>query len=264
MLPPHRSTGWSVARLKQVSVHNRLLQALSPEDFTLIEPELERIALPRGMVLVEPDEPIAHVIFFEAGIGSVVALASASRRVEVRIVGREGFVDPSVALGVSHTPYQSFVQVEGHGHRIGAAHLGRAMEASRSLHGLLLRYVHVAGIQVAATAAANGESVLSERLARWLLMCHDRVEGDALSLTHEFLAVMLGVRRAGVTEALHLLEEAGIIRARRASITILDRGRLEETAGDSYGAPEAEYERLIPGPGSSRAGHLRLVSRGGA
>jgi DNA-binding transcriptional regulator YhcF (GntR family) len=85
--------------------------------------------------------------------------------------------------------------------------------------------------------------------SRWLLMCHDRVDGDELPLTHEFLSLMLAVRRAGVTEAIHLLEGAGIITARRAIITIIDRERLEETADDSYGAPEAEYERLIPMPG---------------
>ena len=101
--------------------------------------------------------------------------------------------------------------------------------------------------------------MVGQRLARWLLMCHDRVNGDELPLTHEFLSIMLAVRRAGVTEAIHVLEGAGIIRARRAFITILDRERLEETAGESYGVPEAEYERLIPRSGFAGGDHLRLV-----
>ena len=115
------------------------------------------------------------------------------------------------------------------------------------------------GVQVAATAAANSERVIGQRLARWLLMCHDRIEGDDLPLTHEFLSIMLAVRRAGVTEAIHLLEGADLITARRAFITIVDRERLEETAGESYGEPEAEYEKLIPRSGSTAGDHLRLV-----
>ena len=164
-------------------------------------------------------------------------------------------------LGVDHTPHLTFMQVEGHGYRIASAHLTRAMEESRSLQALLLRYVQAFSIQVAATAASNGESGIGERLARWLLMSHDRIDGDELPLTHEFLSLMLAVRRAGVTEALHVLDGTGIIKARRGVITILDRERLEEKAGESYGVPEAEYEKLIPRPGSPGADHLRLVPR---
>ena len=233
-------------QLKQVSVRNRLLRALSPADFALVEPRLERIDLARGKVLIEPHGPIDHVTFIEAGIGSVVAFTSENQRVEVGIVGWEGLIGPSVALGVLHTPHQSFIQVQGHGYRIATADLTRAIEHSRSLHGLLLRYVHAFNVQVAASAASNGESVLGERLARWLLMCHDRIEGDALAITHEFLSLMLAVRRASVTEALHLLEGAGLVQAKRAFIAIRDRERLEELAGQSYGVPEAEYEKLFP------------------
>jgi CRP-like cAMP-binding protein len=246
-----------MARLKQVSLRNRLLRALSPDDFALIEPQLDKVATEKGQVLIEPDAPIGHVTFPEAGIVSVVAVASENQRVEIGIAGWEGLIGHPVVLGVDHTPHQSFVQVEGFGYRIAAAHLTRAIEDSRSLHSLLLRSVHAFSIQVAGTAVANSESVISERLARWLLMCHDRIDGDDLPLTHEFLSIMLAVRRAGVTEAIHLLEGAGIITAKRAFITVVDRDRLEDTAGDSYGQPEAEYERLFPSsPGSD---HLRLV-----
>lgn len=230
----------------QSNLQNRLLRALSPEDFALLAPRLEPLALPKGKVLIEPHEPIEHVTFIEAGIGSVVAFTSENLRVEIGIVGREGLIGPSVALGVERTPHQSFIQVEGHGHRVAAADLTRAMDESRSLHRLLLRYVQAFNVQVAASAASNGQSILGERLARWLLMCHDRIDGDEVAITHEFLALMLAVRRASVTDALHLLEGAGIIKARRGSIRILDREQLEETAGDSYGGPEAEYATLIP------------------
>jgi CRP-like cAMP-binding protein len=119
------------------------------------------------------------------------------------------------------------------------------MTKSPTLRGMLLHYVQAFMIQTAHTAASNGSAKLEERLARWLLMAHDRTDGDELSLVHEFLAVMLGVRRPGVTVALHTLEEQGLIRARRGSILIIDRAGLEELANSSYGVPEAEYDRLM-------------------
>jgi CRP-like cAMP-binding protein len=248
----------AVIQHKQSSLRNRLLRALIPEDFALVGPHLEPVALPKGKILIEPNRPIEHVYFPESGVASVVAFNSDHRPVEIAITGREGLVGPSIILGVDRTPHQSFFQMEGEGYRIATPHLTRALEASRILHDLLLRYVHVLTVQTAATAMSNGNSVLSERLARWLLMCHDRVDGDELILTHEFLSLMLAVRRPGVTEAIHLLEGTGIIRARRAHITILDRERLEETAGDSYGVPEAEYERLIPNREVSGGSQSRL------
>ena len=166
---------------------------------------------------------------------------------------------PSARPARAHRSGSGSHPVDTHGRP--AEHLVEpvAIESSRTLHALLLRFVQVFNTQVAATAMSNGDSVIGQRLARWLLMCHDRIDGDELPLTHEFLSIMLAVRRAGVTEALHLLEGAGIIKARRALISILDRERLDEMAGDSYGQPEAEYERLIPKPGSPTTDHLRLV-----
>jgi CRP-like cAMP-binding protein len=120
------------------------------------------------------------------------------------------------------------------------------MESVPSLKGLLLRYVHLFMIQVAATALADGRYDVNQRLARWLLMCHDRL-GDELLLTHDFLALMLGVRRPSVTDALHVLEGHRLIKAERSRITVRDRRGLEGVAGDAYGAPEIEYWRLISG-----------------
>ena len=173
-----------MVQLKQSSLRNRLLRALAPEDFALVGPYLEQVALPRSKVLIEPNQPIEHVIFPESGVASVVAINSENRPVEIGISGREGLVGPSVVLGVDRTPHRSFFQMEGGGYRIPTPHLIRALEASPSLHDLLLRYIHVLTVQTAATAMSNGDSVLSERLARWLLMCHDRVDGEELvSLT---------------------------------------------------------------------------------
>ncbi len=114
-------------------------------------------------------------------------------------------------------------------------------------------------MQVAHTALSHGSYTLEERLARWLLMCHDRLDGYDLPLVHEFLSMMLGVRRSGVTIAIQTLEGTGAIKGTRGHIVVRDRDKLEETANGSYGVPEAEYEKIIPRPGSPAADHLRLV-----
>ncbi len=231
--------------LPQSSVRNRLLAGLSREDFHLLQPHLEPVTLDRGDVLVTPDEPIEHVTFIEAGVTSVVANTEGGRRIEIGLTGWDGLAGTPVLLGVDRTPHETFMQVAGSGLRIGADVLKQALQHSPSLHDLLLRFVQVFTIQTSHTALSNGSHKIEERLARWLLMCHDRLDGDVLPLTHEFIAIMLAVRRAGVTEALNILEERGVIRARRGNIVVLDRAGLEAAAGDSYGVPEAEYRRLI-------------------
>src|SRR5262249_39111293 len=130
---------------------------------------------------------------------------------------------------------------------ISADDLRRAMAESGSLAAWLMRYAHVFAIQAGHTALANAHGKIEERLARWLLMAQDRVDGDELFLTHEFLAVMLGVRRAGVTTALHQLEAQALISTARGSVIVLDRAGLEESANGLYGVPETEFERLFPG-----------------
>jgi CRP-like cAMP-binding protein len=123
--------------------------------------------------------------------------------------------------------------------------LRAALEENEPLRRIALIYSQAQLVQLAFTALANGRYTIDERLARWLLMCHDRLDTDVLPVTHEFLALMLGIRRAGVTTALHILEGAGIVKASRGRIEVLKRDELRESAGESYGAPEAEYERLI-------------------
>ena len=235
-------------------IRNLLLRALSPHDLGILQPHLELVALKRGDVLIQPHEPIEHVWFFETGIGSVVANTNDGRRIEVGIVGRDGMVGVAVLLGADRTPHESFVQVPGSAWRLRSDDLRLAIRQSPSLHQLLLRYVQAFQVQTAHTALSNGGYNIEERLARWLLMCHDRVDGDDLPLTHEFLSIMLGVRRSGVTLAIQILEGAKIIKAQRGLLTILNRAKLEEIAGDSYGLPEAEYARLMARSGDGGAG----------
>jgi CRP-like cAMP-binding protein len=151
----------------------------------------------------------------------------------------------SVVLGSDRSPYETYMQVAGEGQRITVSHLRAAMKASEAMHGLFLKYVQVFMVQTAQTAIANARATIDVRLARWLLMAHDRVRADTLPLTHEFLALMLGVRRAGVTGALNGLERKRLIRTARGEIVVLDRKGIERTAGGTYGTPEAEFRRLI-------------------
>lgn len=222
--------------------NNGLLKTLSEEDVDLVRPHLEPVTLQQEQSLFESYEPITHVYFFESGLSSEVVVASKS--IEVGCIGHEGCSGVPVLLGVDASPHKAFMQAGGKAVRIASHELQGLMDDSRTLRELLLRYAHVFMIQIAATALADGRYGVEQRLARWLLMCQDRL-GDELPLTHDFLAVMLGVRRPSVTDALHKLEGNRAIKAERAMITVRNRAILEETAGDSYGIPEEEYRRLI-------------------
>ena len=196
-------------------------------------------------VLIEPHKPIEHVHFVESGLGSLVAVSAGNEQVEAAHIGREGMTGKAVIQGVNRSPNRTLVQVAGSALRIRSDALRGALNTSPTLRDLLGRYMYVCTVQIAQTALANGRFRINERLARWLLMCHDRLDGDNLAITHEYLALMLGVRRPGVTEAIHILEGVGMVKASRANVQILDRLALEEEAGDCYGVPEAEYARLI-------------------
>ncbi|MHB2210708.1 Crp/Fnr family transcriptional regulator [Methylobacterium sp. CM6257] len=232
---------------QQSAVHNRLLKALSPDDFALLQPYLEPVVTELRQVLIKPHEPVRQLYFPEVGFGSITTSGSGGQ-VEVGLVGREGLVGAlPVLLASDRMPHECFVQNAGEMLRIETAALCSAVSQSASLHRLLLRYVQVQFVQTAQTAFANASYTLDVRLARWLLMCHDRLDGDDLQITHEFLSIMLGVRRPSTTLAVQALEGHRLVRARRGKITILDRTALEAVADDSYGLPEAEYARLIEG-----------------
>jgi CRP-like cAMP-binding protein len=148
-------------------------------------------------------------------------------------------------MGTDRSPHQTYVQSAGRGWKIKADDLREAMSKSTSLLQRFLLYAHAFLLQTGYTAMANGRGKIEERLARWILMAHDRVDGATLLLTHEFLSVMLGVRRPGVTHALNLLERIGLIHASRGTITVVDREGLEESSNGAYGTPESEFNRLF-------------------
>jgi CRP-like cAMP-binding protein len=224
---------------------NVLLDSLSAADLAALAPDLESIALPRRQILESPGSAISTVLFPESGIVSVMARAPYDRRIEVGLVGLDGMIGFGALLGDELSINESIVQVPGHGWRVATTSLVGLMHRSAALSALLLRYVHAFMAQTTQTALANGRSKLEERLARWLLMSHDRFGSNELGITHDFLAQMLGVRRAGVTIALQVLESRRLIRARRGQIIILDRAGLKQQANGSYGVAEQVYCRLI-------------------
>jgi len=215
---------------------NHILSRLSRADYRLLEPHLEPIDLPVRKQLEERNKRVAHVYFMESGFASVVA--NGQRNIEVGIIGREGMSGLSVVLGSNDNPTnETYIQSAGQGLCMAAGPLRDAIGASVSLHQVMLTYVHTFLVQTSQTALANGRSKMEERLARWLLMAADRVEGE-LALTHEFLSIMLGVRRSGVTTALQELERTGLISHRRGFVTILDREGLMEQSNGTYTPPQ--------------------------
>lgn len=225
---------------------NLLLSHLSPQDMALLRPHLEYVDLPIRSHLEWAKRPVEHVYFIERGIASVVTKGKDRGEIEVGLIGREGCTGLPVILGIDQSPNDTFVQLHAAAQRIPASQLAKAIKASPTMLPLLLRHVYLFGVQVASTALANGRGRLEERLARWLLMSQDRAGSDTLEMTHEFLSVMLGVRRPGVTDALGSLARLGLIQVGRGRVTILDREGLKATCSFIYGMAEAEQERLFP------------------
>ena len=234
---------------------NLLLAALSAGDRELLRPHLEPVSLDFGHVLLEPHRPIEHVVFLESGLSSDVATTGEGRPVECGLVGREGLVGVPVVLGTDRGVHSSFMQVGGRGLRIPREELWRAMEQSASLRRLLLNFAHVFMTHTAQSAACNARHKMDQRLARWLLLSHDRLEDDVVPLTHDYLALMLGVRRAGVTVELNAFEEAGMISRQRGEITIADREKLKHKSCPCYGIVRDEFERVL-------GSHARLNPQG--
>jgi CRP-like cAMP-binding protein len=243
--------GWRITRREiivpapdQNTVQNRLLAALGSQDFAALGSCLTLVDLPTHFVLVESEERTQYVYFIESGLASVVA-SSGTETVEVGHIGNEGVSGTHVLLMTDITSNKTFMQAAGSGWRISTNDFKNILAGRPETQELLLRYVHSCELQLAHSALANARYNMSQRLARWLLMCHDRIKSDHLPLTHEFLSIMLGVRRPSVTDQLHILEGEHAIKVTRGNIHIMDRDKLLDIAGGCYGIPEREYERLI-------------------
>ena len=217
----------------QFSTSNKILASLKPAALDLLVPHLKLVELPLRTELEKKRAPIKKVYFMESGMASVVDKVR-TKDIEIGIIGREGMTGLSLVMGAPLPMQDIFIQIAGSAHAIAADRLRRAMTQNPDLQKAFLLYAYSFSLQAGQTAAANGHGKLEERLARWLLMAHDRVEGDDVSLTHEFMAMMLGVRRAGVSVALQHLADAGLIDTERRVVIITNRRGLEKSAQGIY------------------------------
>ena len=232
---------------------NLLLQSLRPSDRVLLYRHVEEAPLPRGKVLIGPDEPIDGIYFPTSGIVSVEERIGRRRRIETAVVGREGLLGWPALLGCERSCHSASVQGSGGtALRIELPAFLDACRQSPTLWMALLSFVQTIILQMGRTIAAHLDHSLDQSLARWLLMRHDRVDGDELLVRHEEIADALGVRRASITDKMHVLEGDRLIRCNRGRLVIRDRAGLEMAAGEAYGQPEAQYRQTIGPFGKSR------------
>ena len=226
---------------------NRLLRALAPDALAALAPHLERVTLGNGQVLAESGVALGFAYFPETAVISMINRMADGAAVEVGTIGSEGLVGIAALLEADASESQTLTQIPGTALRLSAAALTAAVDAQPALRRLLHRYTQAYLTQVAQGAACNRLHGIEARCARWLLMTHDRVGGaDAFPLKQEFLAIMLGVRRTGVTIAAGALQDAGLIRYRRGGIRVLDRAGLELAACECYGVVRRHFDRLLP------------------
>jgi CRP-like cAMP-binding protein len=219
---------------KQAPASNSLLAALPSKEYRQLSRDLEQVALNYGEVLYEPGKQIKHVYFPNDSIVSLLTLVDRHQALEVGLVGREGMVGVPLALEISISPVRALVQGTGTALRMAAAAFLKAFRQSNALQRELHHYTYSLMVQITQTAACNRFHVVEARLARWLLMTHDRIHANPFQLTQEFLSQMLGVRRVGVTKAARALRDLGLISYSRGNITILDRKGLEAASCTCY------------------------------
>jgi CRP-like cAMP-binding protein len=217
------------------SVKNRILLALARSGCEQLFAKLEFVNLPVTTILNETGEPIAFGYFINDGLASVLSVMEDGKSVEVGLIGLEGFVGLPLASGLSTSPTRTIMQVGGNGFRISAKDLGAAFEECGPLKTSLFRYSHELTMQATQIAACNRLHEVDERLARWLLMSQDRLGGDIVPLTQDFLAHMLGTRRASVTVAAGILQKAGLITYARGVVKIENRSLLIDATCECYG-----------------------------
>jgi CRP-like cAMP-binding protein len=230
----------------QKGCRNLLLQLMEKQDFDALASRFDQVALQEGDLIAAAGARIDTICFLEEGVASYAEVHLDGTKTGIGMVGYEGIVEWPALLGSTASPHEVTVAVgPASAYRIVVRDLIEASRASASLHNLLMRFIQSFVVQLSRTIVSNLCDPLDRRLCRWLLMNQDRLEGDAIELTHRQIGAMLGVRRASVTDALHHLEGNKLVRAERRRIEVLDRIRLRQCAGDSYGVAEAAYSQLL-------------------
>jgi CRP-like cAMP-binding protein len=216
------------------AINNVMLLSMPEPEFSSLQPHLQHVELPQHFLFHEPGEKVELAYFLNSGMTSLVVQTTTGKSCEVGIVGREGMVSACLAVDICEAPYRAIMQIAGDGFRLTASALEDVLANCPELKKELLRYVFLQGFQMAQVAACNRLHEIEQRLARWLLMCQDRVDSPVLFLTHEFLAEMLGTGRPSVTLAAGVLQRAGLIQNVRGAVRILNRPGLEEAACECY------------------------------
>lgn len=226
-----------------INCRNSILQSLTPEAYERWKPHLELIDISLGTSLYRPDEEITHVYFPENSMASIVANTSSGQSCEVGVVGYEGATGLQVIMGARSSPHNCMVQIADRAYRLPAAVMRREFNLCGPTHDCILSFMNKLLIQVSQTTLCNRLHSVEERLARWLLMCHDRVTSSRLELTQEFLAIMLGVTRVSVTISASALQMIGYIKYTRGNITIVDHEGLEDLTCECYAVVKKAYDR---------------------
>jgi len=224
---------------------NRLLRLLPHVERARVTADLEAVSLLRKQVIVRPDEAYTHVLFPSVGVVSVLVPMGEEQSVEAAVIGFEGIVGVPIVLGADSGPHEVITQVVGGGQRLPVRRFRELLRECPGLRSVCLRYALAFMNQTARSSACNRMHEIHQRLARWLLLVHDRVEGDEFGLTQEYLSEMLGVRRPSVSLAAQTLHNAGLIDYRWGRIHVLDRRGLEDAACEDYRQTVTEYEDLF-------------------
>ncbi len=224
---------------------NRLLALLSAKDYARLRPHLHHTPLDYRQSLYRANKPLEFVYFIETGVGSLVNTMANGQAAEVGTIGNEGIVGVPLLLGDDRAPTSVYIQVPGAGLRMTAELFKKELARSPSMQTIMLRYTHALFNQVAQSAACNHFHTLQQRCCRWLLMTQDRMQTDDFLLTQEFLAMMLGVQRTGVSRAAGALQEAGLITYTRGNVAILDRRGLKRLSCECYVVAKKEFDRLL-------------------
>jgi CRP-like cAMP-binding protein len=234
-----------VPSIQAVPATNRLLTGLPRKDREHLLANCETIELKFAEVLCRPGELIVYVYFPTGSLISLMRPINDNASLEVKLIGNEGMLGITLLLGVDIAPFHALVHGAGLALRMTASAFLHELDQSPALHQELKRYLYVSVSQLAQTAACIRYHVVEARLARWLLMTHDRAHSNHFHVTHELMAHMLGVRRVGITKAANSLLKQKLISYRRGDITILDRAGLEAASCECYRADNDIYERIL-------------------